>query len=49
MVCDESMIPRWYVLPVYHPASAIGRGYDPGYRATASRLREMLQMAARDG
>ena len=33
---------QWFMLPVYHPAYAIGREGDSGYRITLSRVQRMM-------
>lgn len=42
---DPESTPRWFLLPVYHPAYAIGRGKDAGYRETVPRVRRMVERA----
>ena len=44
---DSSDKLRWFMLPVYHPAYAIGRGGDSGYRQTAPRVRRMMTEAGK--
>lgn len=39
---DSANQSRWRMLPVYHPAYAIVREGDIGYRMTAPRIRQML-------
>lgn len=46
VVGDPESTPRWFLLPVHHPASAIGRGNDAKYRKTIPRLRRMMEQAA---
>ena len=38
---------RWFLLPVHHPSSAIGRGKDSRYLKTAPRLRGMMKEAGK--
>ena len=42
VMSDSSNRPRWFMLPVHHPASAVGRGGDPEYRITAQRAQRMM-------
>jgi hypothetical protein len=38
--------PRWFMLPVHHPSSAIGRGNDTKYQKTVPRAQRMMEQAA---
>jgi len=45
VLSDDGARPHWFLLPVYHPASAIGRGNDRQYHKTIPRLQRMIQAA----
>lgn len=38
--------PRWFLLPVHHPASAVRRGKDRDYVQTAPRVSRAIQSPA---
>jgi hypothetical protein len=38
--------PRWFMLPVHHPSSTIGRGNDTKYQKTVPRAQRMMEQAA---
>lgn len=40
---DSGSKPRWFLLPVYHPAFAIVRGKDRQYVQTVPRLRRLME------
>ncbi|MGP8237283.1 MAG: hypothetical protein ACLQVW_18000 [Limisphaerales bacterium] len=42
---DSSSKPHWFMLPVHHPSSAIGRGNDTKYQNTVPRVRRMMEEA----
>ena len=42
---EPESTPRWFLLPVHHPASAIGRGSDANYQKTVPRVRRMIEQA----
>ena len=44
---DSGREPRWFLLPVYHPAFAIGRGNDRRYLKTSPSVRRMMEEAVK--
>jgi hypothetical protein len=42
---DSGSKPRWFMLPVHHPSSAIGRGNDTKYQNTVPRVQRMMEEA----
>jgi hypothetical protein len=47
VLSDDGARQRWFLLPVHHPASAIGRGNDRQYRKTVPRLHRVFWEAVR--
>jgi hypothetical protein len=47
LLSDSGMRPRWFLLPIYHPAYAIVRGHDRRYLNTLPRVRRMTQEAVK--
>ncbi len=47
VLSDAGVKPRWFLLPIYHPAYAIVGGHDRRYLNTVPRVRRMIQDAAK--
>jgi hypothetical protein len=45
---ENGQVRRWCLLPVYHPAAAIGRNRDDGYSQTGRLLTRMICECSQD-